>query len=167
MIHARSCLIAALAAAGFVFAPALQAAPPSGFIQVADSDVVAHMAWARASAGAATTGAAYVTLRGGTQADSLVAVSTPIAATAEVHETTDDNGVMKMRPVSALPIPAGQLLTLAPGGFHIMMTGLKQPLTAGQSFPLTLTFAHTAPITLDVKVRGLGRDAPMGDHMKM
>jgi copper(I)-binding protein len=159
----------ALTGAGVVFAASLQAAPPSGVVLVADDGVTVHEAWARASAGTATTGAAYVTLMGGAQADSLVSVSTPLAATAEVHETTNDHGVMKMRPVPGVPIPPGGSVVLAPGGTHIMLMGLKQKLTAGQNFPLTLTFAHAAPVTVDVQVRGIGAAAgnSMGAHEHM
>jgi periplasmic copper chaperone A len=143
--------------AACVLTISVYAVPPTGIVLAADAGVMVHEAWARASAGAATTGAAYVTLMGGTQPDTLVGVSTPIAANAEPHETIDDNGVMKMRPVAAVPIPAHETVTFAPGGTHIMLMGLKQPLTAGQSFLLTLTFAHSAPVTVDVKIRGLGR----------
>jgi copper(I)-binding protein len=136
-------------------------------VLAADDGVMVHEAWARASPGASSTGVAYVTLMGGAVADSLVAVSTPVAATAEVHETTNDNGVMKMRPVGPVSIPPGQMVTFAPGGTHIMLTGLKQKLVAGESFQLTLTFAHAAPVTLDVQVRGLGRDVPASGHEKM
>lgn len=131
----------------------------------ADDGIVVHEAWARASAGAATTGAAYVTLMGGDQPDQLVGVSTTVAATAEVHETTNDNGVMKMRPVAAVPIPPGQMVTFTPGSTHIMLTGLKQKLVAGQSFPLILMFAHAAPVTVEVKVRALGASMSVHDHM--
>jgi copper(I)-binding protein len=145
----------------------LHAASPSGFIAAAADGVMVREAWARASAGAATSGAAYITLMGGAQPDSLVGVNTPVSAIAEVHETINDNGVMKMRPAPATPIPPGQTVTFAPGGRHIMLMGLKQPLTAGQSFPLTLTFAHAAAITVDVQVRGLGQRAPADGHGPM
>jgi periplasmic copper chaperone A len=124
-------------------------------------------AWARASAGAATTGAAYLTLKGGAEPDALVGVSTPIAASAEVHETTTENGVSKMRAAPSLPIPAGAVVTLAPGGYHIMLMGLKHLLTAGQTFPLTLTFAHAAPVTVEVPVQTLGRGMPTPGHEDM
>ena len=106
---------------------------------------------------------------GGAQADQLVGASTPVAANAQVHETINDNGIMKMRPVAAVPIPPGQTVTLAPGGYHIMLIGLKHPLAAGQSFPLTLQFAHAPSVTVDVTVRAMGHVAPTGsqDHMKM
>jgi copper(I)-binding protein len=174
MLNFRLRLLAApvltgIAVAGFLSIPPVHAAPSSGFILVADGGVMVQQAWARASAGPAHTGAAYVTLMGGSQPDSLIAASTPVAATADVHETIDDHGIMKMRSVKAVPIPAGKMVTFAPGGYHIMLMGLKHGLMAGQTFPLTLTFAHAAPITVEVQVRGVGHDAPMGgkDHMKM
>jgi len=172
MSLSRSRLSAALIAAltgGPMLVTSTHAAPPSRFILVADDGIMVHEAWARASAGASTTGAAYVTLMGGPHPDSLVGASTPVAATAQVHETINDNGVMKMRPVAAVPVPPGQMVIFAPGGTHIMLMGLKKPLTAGESFPLTLTFAHAAPVTVDVTVRALGQTAPMEghDHMHM
>nr|WP_294513430.1 copper chaperone PCu(A)C [uncultured Rhodopila sp.] len=134
----------------------------------ADGIAVDH-AWARASAGGATTGAAYFTLTGGAQPDTLVGVSTPAASKAELHETLVENGITKMRAAASLAIPAGKVVSFAPGGYHVMLTGLKQPLAAEQSFPLTLTFAHAAPVTVDVHVQGLGHATPMEghDHMHM
>jgi copper(I)-binding protein len=165
----RSRLFAALvasAAAGFLLIPSARAEPGSSVVLAADDGVMVPDAWARASAGAATTGAAYVTLMGGSQVDQLVGASTPVATTAAVHETIDDHGVMKMRPVAAVAIPPGQMVTFTPGGTHIMLTGLKQKLAAGQSFPLTLTFSHAAPVTVQVKVRGLGGGPESPMHMQ-
>jgi copper(I)-binding protein len=156
-------LVAALLAAtigGFVLVPSTNAASPSGSVLATNDGVKVQEAWARASAGAASTGAAYVTLVGGAQPDQLVGSTTPVAATAEVHETINDNGVMKMRPVASIPLPPGQTVTFTPGGYHIMLTGLQKPLTVGRSFPLTLTFAHAGPVTVDVQVRALGYNAP-------
>ncbi len=129
----------------------------------ASPDVQVADAWARASAGAATTGAAYVSMTAGEQADRLTGVSTPVAQTAEVHESTAEGGIMRMRAVPELDIPAGKTVKLAPGRYHIMMSGLHHPLKAGESFPLTLTFAHAAPITVTVNVRPIGA-ATMPDH---
>jgi periplasmic copper chaperone A len=133
----------------------------------ASPDVQVTDAWARASAGAATTGATYVSLTAGAQADRLTAASTPVAQSAQVHESTSEGGIMRMRPVPELDIPAGKTVKLSPGGYHIMMFGLHQPLKAGQSFPLTLTFAHAAPVTVTVNVRPIGApampDRAMGD----
>jgi copper(I)-binding protein len=129
--------------------------------------ISAHDAWARASAGNATTGAAYVVLQGGTAADELRGISTPIAEKADVHESITDNGVMTMRAVPSLPIPAGKAVALAPSGLHIMLTGLKQKMIAGQSFPMTLTFAQAAPVTVTVAVLPLGRAAQSHEHDHM
>jgi len=167
MSHVRLRLIAALTLVGAFRAPAVYAAPPAGFILAADDGITVHDAWARASAGAATNGAAYISLTGGAQPDSLIAVSTPIAATAQAHETTSANGVMQMRAEPVIAIPAGQTVTFAPGGNHIMLMGLKHPLTAGERFPLTLTFAHAPPVTVDVQVRGRSTAAAGDDHMHM
>ena len=72
---------------------------------------------------------------GGDQPDGLTGASTPVAATAEVHETTHNNGIMKMRPVAVVPVPSHQTVTFSPGGYHIMLMGLKHKLVAGESFP--------------------------------
>jgi copper(I)-binding protein len=156
-------ILAALAAA-----PAF-AAPPDGAVPMQSNGVMAHDAWARASAGQQVNGAAYVTLMGGVEPDALVGASTPVAATAEVHESSMEGGVMRMRPVPSVRIPAGKTVALAPGGYHIMLFNLKQPLKAGETFPVTLTFEHAAPVTVDVQVRSLGASAAMGAHdpMKM
>lgn len=162
----RSRWFVAVLTTGLMFASSLQAAPQLVAAPTPVAGVMVQQPWARASAGAATTGVAYVTLQGGAQADALTGASTPIAAAAQAHETIDDNGVMRMRAVPVVPIPPGQTVTFAPGGYHIMLTGLKRPLTAGQAFALTLTFAHAAPVTVDVPVRAIGAGGPMHDHMR-
>lgn len=111
---------------------------------------------ARASAGNATTGAVYLTLTDHGQPDQLVGASTPIAATAELHETINDNGVMKMRPLARVVLDPGKPVIFKPGGYHVILTGVKAPLKAGDSFPLTLPFAHAQPIIVAVKVEAAG-----------
>jgi hypothetical protein len=68
--------------------------------------------------------------------------------------------VMKMRPVTGVDIPAGQPVSLAPGGLHIMLMGLKKPLKAGEKFPLTLTFDKAGTRTVDVAVEKVGGTGP-------
>ncbi len=161
-------VLAVLATAGSPVVGYANAVTRPGFILAASDGVSVSDAWARATPGGATTGAAYVMLMGGSQPDEVVGASTPVAGTAAVHQTVSDNGVMKMRAVPSLPVPAGAMVSMKPGGYHIMLTGLKKPLVAGETFPLTLTFAHSAAVTVDVKVRGLGQDKrPSMDHMKM
>jgi hypothetical protein len=123
--------------------------------------IVVSNAWARASAGAATTGAAYFTVTDNAVADRLTGASTPAAGKAELHETRNENGVMQMRAVPALSLEPGKPITLAPGGYHVMLMGLKKPLKVGESFPLTLTFEKASPITVQVQVAAAGAAAGM------
>jgi hypothetical protein len=122
-------------------------------------------AWARAMPAGAKTGAAYVTVANkGSTDDKLLSVSTPVATTAQLHTTIDDNGVMKMRPVSAIDVKPGATVTLKPGGMHLMLMGVKQPLTEGHSFPLTLTFAKAGKIETTVEVKKAGAMGSMEMH---
>jgi copper(I)-binding protein len=124
-------------------------------------DVAISNAWARATPGGAQTAAAYVTLQSAA-GDRLTGIATPEAQKAELHSMTMDGGVMKMRQVDAIDLPAGQAVTLKPGGYHIMLTGLAKPLQEGQSFPLTLTFAKAGPREISVTVQKAGSMGPSG-----
>jgi hypothetical protein len=121
--------------------------------------------WARATPPGAKTGAVYLTLANkGTDDDKLVGVSTPIAAMAGLHTEIMANGVMEMRPVKSVDVPPGGKAVLKPGARHIMLMELKQPLKQGGHFPLTLRFAHAAPMTVQVEIAKVGTAAPpMGD----
>ena len=90
-------------------------------------------AWARATPGTATTGAAYVTITDNGSPDRLTGFSTPVAGTAQLHEMKTVNGVMKMREVAGIPLQTGKPVTLAPGGYHVMLTRLKHPLKEGDT----------------------------------
>jgi hypothetical protein len=132
-------------------------------LAVADtSGIDLEHVWARPTMGAGTSGAVYFTVIDKGAPDQLVGASTPVAASAEVHETINDNGVMKMRPVPSLALEPGRPVTLKPGGYHVMLTGLKQALKAGDSFPLTLTFAHAQPVTVTAKVEAMAGAAMSG-----
>jgi copper(I)-binding protein len=110
-------------------------------------------AWARATIGGLKTGAVYMVIaNSGSSDDRLISAATPVADTAQVHQTINDNGVMKMRAVSALAVKAGAKVTLSPEGYHVMLMDLKQPLKDGDTFPLTLTFEKAGHIDVTVKV---------------
>lgn len=94
-------------------------------------------AWARATVQGQLGTGAYMNLTASTGTQ-LVGVSTPSAAVAEVHEMRMDGDIMKMRAVPALDLPAGKTVQLKPGGYHLMLMELKQPLAKGSSMPLTL-----------------------------
>ena len=68
----------------------------------------------------------------------------------------DDNGVMKLRPLKAIDVKANGEATLKPGGMHVMLVGLKQPLKEGENFPLTLTFEKAGKIDVKVAVKKAG-----------
>ena len=156
----RMSLLAVSVLAALAQTAAAQGAKPS--IEVTD-------AWARAMPKGAKTGAAYVTVvNKGTTDDQLVGASVPLAAEAQLHTTTNDNGVMKMRPVSAIDVKPGASVTFKPGGLHLMLMGVKEPLAEGQSFPLTLTFAKAGKIETTVKVAKVGAMSGMDmGHMEM
>jgi periplasmic copper chaperone A len=135
--------------------PAVALAGPMG-VQVVD-------VWSRAMP-AGGTGVVYLTVTDQGAPDTLTGAASPVAASAELHETIDDNGVMKMRPVASLPVGPGKPIKLAPGGYHIMLVGLKQALVAGTSFPVTLTFAKAGKITATAMVQAAGATMPGMDH---
>lgn len=118
-------------------------------------------AWAR-PAMAGHNGVVYLNITEHRQADRLVAVSSPVARQAELHETIDDHGVMKMRRVAALPLRPGQTVMLRPGGYHIMLLDLKHQLSPGDSVPVTLTFEKGGKVSTMAMVEGRG--APPMQH---
>lgn len=117
--------------------------------------------WARATPGHAENGAAYLTIVSPTT-DRLTAASSPVAKKVELHTMSMEGGVMRMRPLAAIDIPAGQTVTLSPAGMHIMLLGLTQPLREGQSFPLTLSFEHAGPLQVTVAIEKAGAMGPGG-----
>ena len=122
-------------------------------------EVSVAQAWARATVGT-DTGAVYLTLTDHGAADQLTGASTPVAGTAQLHQDTMTGGIMRMRPVDALPLPPGKAVMLAPGGYHLMLMGLVHPLHRGDTFPLTVTFAHAPAATVQVRVEGPGTTHP-------
>jgi copper(I)-binding protein len=119
--------------------------------------------WTRASASGATNAGAFMVIKSASN-DQLLQVSGEIANKVEIHEMKMVDGVMKMRPVSALPLAAGTETKLAPGTYHIMLMGLKQPLKEGEKFPLTLTFAKAGVVTVQVKVEAMTYQAASAPH---
>ena len=95
-------------------------------------------AWSRAAI-SGHEGVVYLTITDTGAEDTLTGVTTPVAAEAALHQSIDDHGVMKIRPAGPLPVEPGKPVTLAPGGYHIMLMGLKQTLKLGDRFPVTLT----------------------------
>jgi copper(I)-binding protein len=136
---------------------AAAAAAQTGPVEITD-------AWARATPGKAENGAAYLTIVSPV-ADRVTAVSTPVARKAEMHTMSMEGGVMRMRPLAGIDLRPGEPVTLKPGGVHIMLFGLAQPLQAGQSFPLTLSFEKAGSREVTVTVEKVGAMGPQGMGM--
>ncbi|WP_439540633.1 copper chaperone PCu(A)C [Sphingomonas sp.] len=128
---------------------------------------IAHP-WTRQTApGQANGGGFMVISNGGKRADRLISARSPAAAKVEIHTMSMDGGIMRMRPVPAgLPVPAGGKLELKPGGYHIMLIGLKAPLKRGALVPLTLRFEHAGSKTVQLKVEAVTYGTGAGDAHK-
>ncbi len=144
----------------FLLALALPAfAQEMGPIHIADAK-------ARPTPPNAATGVVYlIVMNHGAADDTLTGVSTPVADKAEMHRSVDEKGVMRMDAVPDLTVKANDGVTFGPGGLHIMLTGLKQPLKLGDSFPLTLNFAKAGPVTVTVSVKPVTPAAHKMDDM--
>jgi len=139
------------------------AAAPAAAHEAKRGDLTVIHPWARASAGAATTGAVYMTIRNdGAAGDRLLSAATPVAERAELHTHVMEDGIAKMRPVESIDIAAGGSVALKPGGLHLMLFGLRQRLREHDTFPLTVTFAEAGTVELEIQVEAVG--ASHGTH---
>ncbi|MFZ4406295.1 MAG: copper chaperone PCu(A)C [Paracraurococcus sp.] len=117
--------------------------------------------WTRA-AGQNGTGAGFLGIgNAGRAADRLIGASAPIARVTEIHTHVREGDILRMRPVEAIEIPAGQTVTLQPGGFHLMLIGLKEPLIQGQAVPVTLRFERAGEVPVMLAVQPAGARGPM------
>ena len=130
--------------AAFVAAALLAAA--------AHAQVTVATPWVRTTVAPQTTTAAYLTITSA-QGGKLVSASSPVAAAVDVHEMKMAGDMMKMRAVDALTLPAGKPVEFKPNGYHLMMTGLKVPVKAGDVVPIKLVVedAKGKRETVDVK----------------
>ena len=123
----------------------------------AESHIAVADAWTRPAAEADGTAAVYLRIENtGDAGDRLTDVETPVAAKAEMHSSRMEGDIMRMRPVDSIEILAGKRTDFAPGGLHIMLTGLKQSLKEGDRFPLTLVFDRAGRIGTEVIVHDRG-----------
>jgi copper(I)-binding protein len=159
------------------------AAESSATQVAATGEITVDGAWARTSPSMATAGAVYLEITNGTDTDDAlvgVSVDPSVAATAELHETAmaeDDEdqdgptggeamsqdgtdghagsggGMMTMKPVEEIPVPAGATVVLGPGGYHVMLIDLAEPLAAGGSIEITLELAVAGEMVVEAEVR--------------
>jgi hypothetical protein len=144
--------------------PVAESAMPAA--EAVAATIVASDAVAYATPLGSINGAVFVTLQNPQSvSDSLTAASTDVAESVEIHQpTTDAAGTSSMNKVDAIEILAGQHVRLAPDGYHLMLIGLKSPLTEGQTFNVALTFANAGQVTVPVSVVAAGSDTSSDAH---
>ncbi|WP_299444238.1 copper chaperone PCu(A)C [uncultured Rhodospira sp.] len=139
-----------------VFALGLAAAAPAMAAEVTAGSLTIADPWARASAGMARAGAAFMTITNTGDSDRLVSATANVSDVVELHTHIKDGDVMRMRKVEAIDVPAGETTMLQPGGLHVMFIGLHDPLQEGETFPVTLTFEQAGDVDVDVIVKSVG-----------
>lgn len=128
------------------------------------ADIVVSKPWARASAGMASAGAAFMAIYNDAKTDdTLIDAKADVSKRVELHTHTMVDGVMQMRQVEGgIPVPASGTQMLEPGSYHVMFMGLNAPLKEGSTFPLTLTFKSGTEVTVDVEVMSPSAMGNMG-----
>src|SRR5476649_307499 len=139
-------------------------AAPARAQEVKAGDLTITHAWSRATPGGAKVAGGYLTIENkGSTADRLIGGSGDVTDLIEVHEMTTSNGVMTMRPLDkGLTIDPGKTVKLAPGGYHLMMFDLKNPLKQGDKVPVTLEFEKAGKVQISLDVQGIGAQGPAG-----
>ena len=141
-----------------IVALALQA--PAPFAVAADyrlDSLRVDHPFSRATPPGAKSGGVYFTVENeGKTGDRLLRASSPIAGAVELHQMTLDAGVMKMRAVQSVDVKPGGKIEFKPGGYHLMLLDLRQPLKTGDKFPLTLTFERAGTLETSVGVEEMG-----------
>jgi copper(I)-binding protein len=123
--------------------------------------------WVRGTVAQQKASGAFMTITSPV-AGRLVSASSPVAGVTEIHEMTMDGQVMRMRAVDGLDLPAGRAVQLKPGGYHVMLMELKQPLKAGETVPITLVIERAGgakeSIRVNAPVRPLAASAAPMEH---
>jgi copper(I)-binding protein len=152
-----STLTASLVAIAAMAAPAMARA----------SHITVSAGWARQTVPGQNDGGGYLKIsNSGSSPDRLTGVASPVSASAEVHSMTIDHGIMRMRPVvGGLVIPAHGSLELKPGGYHIMLIGLRHPLHVGETVKLRLRFDNAGEMPASLAVGPAGATGLAGPGM--
>ncbi len=150
-------------AAAAVLSIGFAAAAPALAQETKAGDLVISQPWSRATPKGAPVGGGWLVIHNnGSTPDTLLGGAADFAKDVQVHEMSMDNGVMKMRQLEkGLVIPAGGTVELKPGGYHLMILGLKRPLTQGETARINLNFEHAGKTPVDFKVGGIGDKGPM------
>jgi copper(I)-binding protein len=115
--------------------------------------IVVNGGWTRPTA-AGLNGVGYFTVvNRGPRPDRLTGASSPVASAVSIHRSLEVGGVMTMRALPSLDVGGGTKVTFAPGGLHLMLEGLRRPLRAGESIPVSLTFTRAGRVRAILQVR--------------
>ncbi|PTW62173.1 hypothetical protein C8N35_101210 [Breoghania corrubedonensis] len=125
-------------------------------------DLKIDLPWTRATPGKAAAGGGFLKITNeGKEADRLVGASSPRAKRTEIHEMSVKDGIMVMRQVKGgLEVPAGGVLELKPGSYHVMFMGLPAPFKEGEMIPVTLTFEKAGSVEVELTVEKPGAKDP-------
>ena len=156
--------------AGYLLSAMLLALFASGQVSAqtaSPNSIVVERPWARATPAGAKTGAAYLTLiNHGSSGDRLLSATTPVSDKVQFHSASEENGVSRMHEMRTVKVAPRAKVIFSPGGMHIMMVGLKQPLKEGQTLPLTMSFEKAGKVEVTVPVAKVGAMRP-GDMKPM
>lgn len=143
----------------FLAALLLASCGPSG-----ESDIRVSEGWTRATAPGHSSAAVYMTLQNRSGGDDrLLGLASPAAADATLHSSSSSGGIARMRPLpEGVPIPAGARVRLKPGGLHAMLTGLNEPLTAGDAIEVRLRFEHSGERMVPIRIVESSASGPEG-----
>lgn len=139
-----------------------EAAPPP---VAAQGPITIYDAWSSPTVTSLGTAAGYMTIGNNqNEGDELIAASSPWAEAVTLHRSSMEGGIARMKSVEAMPFPAHSRLTFAPGGYHLMLTGLYAPLVEGDTVPVTLMFKKAGAVEGVLKVRPRNGDEPEHHH---
>ena len=125
-------------------------------------EITVQNIWARDTVGRTANAAVFMKIESDV-ADQLIGADAPVAKKTDLMTFEGGNGLMRMRYLKAMKIPANKSVSLDPRGLHVWLTDLEEPLRQGQTFPLTLRFGHSGERRVMVKVIGPSAAAPISE----
>lgn len=138
-----------------IFGLVVAVTAPCVFAHHAGGGITLAGAWLRETLPGKNISAGFLTLANDGEQDALIGVACDAASTVELHRMVHDNGQMKMEQVKEIVLPSHGEVKLEPGGLHLMLFGVHEPLLAGKTVKLTFTFRQAKPQTIEVPVRAL------------
>ena len=156
VLFAASALAAAAIISQAAFAQIANSATPPSPVSITH-------AWAKTTVPGGQVSAAYMDIKSTTPVK-LVKVETAIAGNVEIHNMTMKSGVMEMKAVDAIDVPANKTVSLKPGGYHVMLMMLAASITKGDTVPLKLTFEGESTKTFTVDVNAKAQEGKVDEH---